>query len=181
MGLDAYEVLIVPGLDNSGPEHWQTIWQSQLPAARRVEQADWSHPKRGPWTESLVDAIARATRPVVLVAHSLGVHVVAHAVAHSRPVVKGAFLVCPPDVERADITPIAPDFAPILRAPLGFPSVVVASRDDPYSSFERVAAMARGWASDVVDVGDAGHVNVARGFGPWPEGLAHLGAFVARL
>jgi uncharacterized protein len=33
-------VLILPGLDNSGPEHWQTHWQKQNPHFVRVEQRD---------------------------------------------------------------------------------------------------------------------------------------------
>ncbi|RVB59940.1 alpha/beta hydrolase, partial [Mesorhizobium sp. M7A.F.Ca.CA.002.04.1.1] len=40
------DILIVPGYTNSGPDHWQSRWQSKLSTARRVEQAEWSKPVR---------------------------------------------------------------------------------------------------------------------------------------
>ncbi len=98
------DILIVPGLGNSGPDHWQSRWERKLPTAQRVEQADWNAPDREGWVGTLCAAIAAARRPVVLVAHSLGCMTVALAAAElARNAVRGAFLVAPADVERPDM------------------------------------------------------------------------------
>jgi predicted alpha/beta hydrolase family esterase len=181
MKISECDVLTVPGLDGSGPEHWQTLWEARIARARRVEQVDWSHPKRDAWVAPLVRAVDTASRPVVIVAHSLGSFVVVHAARAIGARVAGAFLVCPPDIERPDLTPVAPDFLPLPTGVLPFPSIVVLSRDDPYATFERGESFARGWGAETVDVGRAGHVNVASGFGPWGEGLVMFERFVERL
>ncbi|HKU44709.1 MAG TPA: alpha/beta hydrolase, partial [Polyangiales bacterium] len=36
------DVLIIPGLGGSGPQHWQTRWE-QLHGYRRVEQREWDN------------------------------------------------------------------------------------------------------------------------------------------
>jgi predicted alpha/beta hydrolase family esterase len=177
------DILIVPGLDGSGPDHWQSRWEQKLSSARRVEQDDWSAPRLGPWQERLLESVAAARRPVVLVAHSLGVILVAHtALMLTGGGVRGALLVCPPDVERAD-TPeaIGHDFAPVPHDPLPFPSLLVASRNDPFCSFERAEDFAYAWGSALVDAGLAGHVNAESGFGPWPEGLMRFAGFMKGL
>src|SRR4051794_2700815 len=93
------EILIVPGLTSSGPDHWQSRWQQKLSTARRVEQDDWERPQRDAWTARLVQAVEAAAKPVVLVAHSLGVVAVAHAAPSFRlGKVGGAFLVALPDI-----------------------------------------------------------------------------------
>jgi len=38
--------LIVPGLDNSGPDHWQSLWESRRDDCRRVDLGCWSEPDR---------------------------------------------------------------------------------------------------------------------------------------
>ena len=177
------DILIVPGYENSGPEHWQSRWERQLSTARRVEQRDWSAPMREEWVRRIVRAVERATRPVVLVAHSLGVVAVAHA-APRLPAgkVKGAFLVGLPDVEPEDFEPaIDRAFAPIPRDPLPFPSVLVASRTDPFGAYEKAEDIAYAWGSAIVDAGDSGHLNTASGHGPWPEGLMRFAGFLKRL
>jgi hypothetical protein len=174
-------VLIVPGLDNSGPTHWQSLWQEEVVGAERVEQADWSQPTLGEWTASLAEAVRR--RPgAVLVAHSLGCALVAHlmAVTGGRGAA-GAFLVAPADVDvAARAGRLAPGFAPMPRAVLPVPAVVVASRNDPFVAFDRAQAFARGWGARFIDLGHAGHINVASGHGSWPEGRALLEDLVAR-
>lgn len=177
------DILMVPGLGGSGPDHWQTRWQDRLSTARRVEQAAWDEPDRALWTERLVDDVSACRRPVVLVAHSLGVVTVAHAAA-SLPaeVVRGAFLVAMPDVERDDLEPASlRDFAPLPRDPLPFPSLMVASRDDPYCEYGRAEDVSYDWGAAIVDAGEAGHLNAAGGFGPWPEGLMRFAGFLRRL
>jgi predicted alpha/beta hydrolase family esterase len=177
------DILIIPGHGNSGPDHWQTRWERQLSTARRIEQADWDAPRRDDWADRIVKEIGRAKRPVVLVAHSLGVAAVAHAAARLEPgQVRGAFLVGLPDVENPDLIPeVELDFGPIPRDPLPFPSVLVASRTDPYCSYEKAEDIAYAWGSAIVDAGDSGHLNTASGHGPWPEGLMRFAGFLKRL
>jgi predicted alpha/beta hydrolase family esterase len=115
-------------------------------------------------------------QPVVLVAHSLGCVLVAAWARFSRHAHKasGALLVALGDVEQPGLAPALPGWAPILREPLPFPSLLVASRDDPYCSFERAAGLARDWGSRLVDAGARGHLNAESGLGDWPEGHALL-------
>lgn len=175
------DIVVVPGYTDSGPDHWQTRWQRKLSTARRVEQDDWVRPVREAWMARLVETVARCQRPVVLVAHNLGVIVVAHAAASLREV-RGAFLVAPADVEQADL-PEAIDrsFAPIPCDPLPFPSLLVASRSDPYCAYRRAEDLAFAWGSALLDAGEAGHINAAGGYGPWPEGLMRFAGFLKRL
>lgn len=184
MKLVEASILIVPGWSGSGPEHWQTRWQAKMPNARRVEQDDWFRPVLHRWLARLVEAVEEAPRPVVLVAHSAGVPLVAHA-APRLPSgrVAGAFLVAPPS--EANLLALEgmsdPDFAPFPRAPLPFPAVLVASRNDPLCDFTDADAFAAAWGADLVDAGEAGHINSASGHGPWPEGLMRLGRLLSRL
>jgi uncharacterized protein len=167
-------VLVLPGYQDSGPEHWQSLWERAVPDVRRVVQRDWESPDRDEWVATLDRAIAGASAPPVLVAHSLGCLAVVHWAARHRAPVHGALLVAPPDVERPDFLPAARSFGPIPRHPLPFPSVVVASADDPYADLDRARGFARAWGSELVDLGPAGHINTAAGFGPWPAGEALL-------
>ena len=176
------DILIVPGYTNSGPEHWQTRWQSKLSTARRVEQAEWSKPVREDWTANIIEAVNAAERPVVLVAHSLGVPAMVHGIPEFRNPVAGAFLVAPPDVANPDIRPRhLMTFGPYPRDPLPFPSITIASRNDPYCAFEVAEDIAAAWGSKFIDAGEAGHLNAEAGFGPWPEGSMTFARFLSRL
>ena len=177
------DILFLPGFTGSGPDHWQTRWASKLSTATRIEQDDWDHPEPDLWTARVVEAIEAATRPVVIVAHSLGVVTLVHA-APRLPAgrVQGAFLVAPADVEEPGLKPEhLAAFAPIPHDPLPFPSILVASRTDPYCSYERAEELGYAWGSVVVDAGEAGHINVESGFGPWPEGLMRFAGFMRQL
>lgn len=175
-------ILIVPGLGNSGDAHWQTRWQQKLSTARRVEQPDWDAPAREHWTRNLAEAVNGSDRPAILIGHSLGVATVVQAVPQFRQRVAGAFLVAPPDLENPDLDPPAIlGFGPYPRAPLPFPSILVASRNDPYCSYEVAEDIAGAWGSLFVDAGESGHLNTASGHGPWPEGSMTFAQFVSRL
>ena len=164
-------VLVLPGLGNSGPAHWQTLWQQDLPEARRVEQADWDRPDPVDWEARLAGAVTTCASPPVLVAHSLSCVVVARWARRRSAPVKAALLVAPSDVESLERTPEeVRGFAPVPRDPLPFRSIVVASRDDPFVAFARAEAFAASWGAEFVDAGAAGHLNTASGHGPWPEG-----------
>ncbi|MDG2522535.1 alpha/beta hydrolase [Caulobacter segnis] len=167
-------ILILPGLHGSEEDHWQSQWERLLPQAERVVQADWSDPLRTDWLLRLDRALER--RPgAFLVAHSLGCALVAHhAELTGGQSVAGALLVAPADVERPGAREPLTRFAPLPRKALPFPSVLVASRDDPWMAFSRARALAEHWGSRFVDVGPLGHINVAAGVGPWIDGLRHL-------
>ena len=96
--------------------------------------------------------------------------------------IAGGFFVAPPSEDRiTSIAAIDPRFAPVPTAPLPFPTVLVASRDDPYSSFSEAEDMAYAWGSAIADAGLSGHINVASGYGPWPEGLMRFAGFLKNL
>ena len=180
------EILFVPGLDDQGPDHWITRWEERLKTARRVERGDAG---RDEWTARIQAAVAAATLPVVIVAHSVGAAAVAHAASgFAEGVVRGAFLVSAPSeaalqtmAQRDLVVRVDPAFAPLPRAPLPFPSLLVASRDDPHSAYDDMADLALDWGSQIVDAGAAGHIDPSSGHGPWPEGLMRFGAFLARI
>jgi hypothetical protein len=175
------DLLFLAGLNGSGPDHWQTRWRGKLPTARLVEQADWDNPDLDDWVGAVIAASRSATRPVVFIAHSLGVTTLAHAAAGLPPgVVKGAFLVAPPADEALAAAGVAA-FAPTPLAPLPFPSLLVASRNDPYGVQELAEAKAARWGSRLVSAGEAGHINAESGHGPWPEGLLQFAGFIKSL
>ena len=165
---------MIPGWGNSGPRHWQTLWELANPAFRRVEQRDWEWPDRDEWLSTIDAAIRGASEPPILVAHSLGCIAIAHwCQAHaSRRAreVAGAMLVAPADVEGVFAPEPVRGFAPVPLVHLGFPSIVVASRTDDYVSFERARVFADAWGSTLSDAGDAGHINTDAGYGEWPAG-----------
>jgi predicted alpha/beta hydrolase family esterase len=176
------DILIIPGYTNSGPEHWQTRWQGKLSTARRVEQAEWSKPVLEDWVGELARAVNEAEKPVVLVAHSLGVATAVQALPQFRNRVAGGFFVAPPDVANPAIRPKhLMTFGPYPREPLPFPSIVVASRNDPFSSFEAAEDIAGAWGSLFLDAGESGHINAESGHGPWPEGSMTFAQFMTRL
>ena len=171
-------ILTVPGLGNSGPTHWQTLWERTRDDTVRVDLGMWDTPHRNAWVTKLDQAVRGAQAPVVLVGHSLGCLAIAWwATLSPQPYgwpVAGALLVAPADVDRHDGPPELAGFAPAPATLLPFPSIVVASRDDPWIRYERAQALANAWGSHLVDAGSAGHINAASGVGDWAEGQALL-------
>ena len=167
-------VLLIPGLNDSGPDHWQTRWEQSLPRAARVELGMWDDPHRNTWVNQLNLAIHRAERPVILVAHSLGCITVAWWNEYERPgadgPVVGALLVAPPDVDRPGLDPRLARFGACPRSELPFPSILAASRNDPHCAIRPAIALARDWGSRFADVGEVGHINAQSGLGEWAEG-----------
>lgn len=167
-------VLIVPGLNNSGPNHWQTIWEYGRPDSHRVDLGMWSNPHRNTWVNKLNLAIRSANRPVVLVAHSLGCLAVAWWAEYERPAygnpVVGALLVAPPDVDRPGLDPRLATFGACPRRPLPFPGFLVASHDDPYCKYRTARVLANDWDCRFADAGAVGHINAESQLGDWPFG-----------
>ena len=169
-------VLLLPGWQGSGPQHWQMRWAA-LHGHTVVEQDDWLRPRRGDWLARLDEVVVDTPgcgADIVLAAHSLGCIQVAAWAAVSRYTarIRGALLVAPGDVERADLREQIPGWAPIVRQRLPFAATLVGSRNDPYCDLARARALAQDWGAHWVDLGDAGHINADSGLGDWPEGLA---------
>ncbi|WP_332778332.1 RBBP9/YdeN family alpha/beta hydrolase [Polaromonas sp.] len=179
--MKASNVLILPGWQNSGPDHWQSRWE-RTHAYQRVEQHDWMRPLRGDWIARLEDVLlacdVERDGPAVLVAHSLGCMHIAAWASHSKNThrVKGALLVAPPDVERDDVRQMLPGWAPVPRLLLPFKTVVFASSDDPFCAPERALLFAAAWGAELIDAGPRGHLNAESGLGDWPEAHARLRA-----
>ena len=169
--MNTAHVLLLPGWQNSGPDHWQSRWQAAH-GYLRVEQHDWLRPLRGDWIARLEDLLLQRDEPAVLVAHSLGCLLVAAWAAHSRNThrIKAALLVAPGDAEREALRPILSSWSPIPLQKLPFKSILVGSRNDPYCSFERSRQFACAWGADFIDQGNAGHINAESGLGDWPAG-----------
>jgi len=167
-------LLTLPGLNNSGPDHWQSFWEEKRDDCLRVDLGMWERPHRNTWLGKLDAAIGSASAPVILVAHSLGCHAVAWwnrlADPRNKAKVAGALLVAPPSVENlGPASPLAA-FAPLMRERLAFPSILAASRNDDYASFGHSRKMARLWGSRLISAGWVGHINADSGLGSWPYG-----------
>lgn len=172
------QFLIVPGLGDSGPGHWQTLWAESGPSYRRVVQQDFDRPARAAWIAGLAAGLRSRPGPTVLVGHSLGCVAIAawaaSATAGELARVRGALLVAPADDDVLGL------LGGVSLAPLPFAATVVASSDDPYCRLARARGFADAWGADFVDHGPSGHLNVAAGFGAWPRGERLLAALVAR-
>ncbi len=181
MDRDPHEpsVLILPGIGNSGSDHWQSLWEKQNPAFRRVQQRDWDHPEKDEWVKAIELVVGQARGDVILVAHSLACLAVAHWASGSGKRVKAALLVAVPDPEGAHFPRGARGFSPVPLKPFGFSSIVVASTDDPYGSLEHSRRCADAWGARLVAVGAVGHINAQSGLGDWLEGFELLQELIA--
>ena len=172
-------VLIVPGLRDHVAEHWQTLLAAKLPRVRSVPPMGRTDLLCAARVEAIDRELMSISGPVIIVAHSGGVIMLAHWAARlnrTRRPIRGALLATPPDFE----SPMpegyptmealaAAGWLPVPRQPLPFPSIVAASRNDPLGKMDRVAALAQAWGSRLVDLGEVGHLNPASGFGEWPQ------------
>ncbi len=172
-----YRVLVAPGLQGSGPEHWQSRWERLYPAFERVEQADWTTPDLPRWSARLGEVLAQDNKPAVIVAHSFGCLTTVHRAAalaredgSSRIV--AALLVAPADPEKFNVRED-------VQFRLPFPALVVGSSNDPWMSAERARHWARVWGAQFLNAGALGHINAESGLDDWLEGQALLQQLVA--
>lgn len=167
------DILFMAGA-HSEPDHWMARWESRLPNAQRAQPAG---PNPGDLAQSVADLVAlgeSATRPIVVIAHSCGVIHTVNAAPWLSRAVRAAFLVGPVDPASPAGAALCDDASPMPLDPLPFPSILVASRTDPYCTFGRAESFASGWRSLLIDAGEAGHLDAESGRGPWPEGLLLL-------
>lgn len=167
--------LIVPGLGNSGPEHWQTYFQQSGSNFFRIEQREWDAPNCDDWTKTIDEKVKEYDlSTVVLIGHSLGCATIAHWAKKYQRQIKGAMLVAPSDLEAPQYTFPAKGFAPIPLDGIAFKTIVVASANDDWVSLERAKYFADHWGSEFINIGNAGHINVASGHTHWEAGLKIL-------
>ena len=181
------DILILPGYGGADPGHWQQRLAQKLSAARIVEQADRDMGSLAAAVGVVEAALKGASKPVVFVTHSAGGQLLAHAMQmiadHDvKAKARGGFLVAPPcDDALKRLQGLDPAFVPTPRGPLPFPSILVASSNDPHATLEQSADIALAWGSQFAEAGEAGHINVASGHGPWPEGLMRFAGFLSKL
>ncbi|MEY4561973.1 MAG: hypothetical protein RLZZ618_1250 [Pseudomonadota bacterium] len=160
---DPVRVLIIPGLHNSGPAHWQTWLEAHFKRSVRVEQSDWNTTDLAAWVLSIEDSLAaHPGSRWVAVAHSFGCLALARYLSQGGQGVHSALLVAPADPDKFDVAPLLP------QGPLAVPSVVVGSESDPWMQVDQARAWARTWQSQFINLGDAGHINTEAGYGPLP-------------
>ncbi|HVL07687.1 MAG TPA: alpha/beta hydrolase, partial [Burkholderiaceae bacterium] len=181
-----FRVLTVPGLYGSGPGHWQSRWEALHPDWQRVEQKDWSQPSLYLWAERVGQVVAQARHAVpggagkvLLLAHSFGClaslrYVLDSALEDPMPIA-GMLLVAPADPEKFGVGPLLP------QGPLPFPTIVAASRNDPWVPQPVAFGWATLWGSEKIDLGVAGHVNADSGLGDWPLGLSLVERLIQRI
>jgi predicted alpha/beta hydrolase family esterase len=173
-------VLIVPGLRDHVDTHWQTLLAKKLSKVKVVPpmgREDLGCAKR---VAAIEEAVSSMRDPVLIVAHSGGCITVAHWALSSKYLdqVCGAVLAVPPDFE----TPMpegypsisalnAGAWLPVPRQRLPFRSLVCTSRNDPLASGESAQKLAKCWQSEIIDLGEVGHLNPASGYGEWPMAL----------
>jgi len=163
-------VLVLPGIGNSGPQHWQSLWELRHPTWQRVNLGNWDSPVCDDWIRSLECAVKACLSPPLLVAHSLACLLVAHWARRTPLVLAGAFLVAVPEPQSTNFPVTAKGFAPVPLVPFAFRSLVVASANDPIGSLSHARHCARSWGSSFIDIGQAGHINADSGHGKWKEG-----------
>ncbi|MFD3540984.1 RBBP9/YdeN family alpha/beta hydrolase [Streptomyces sp. NPDC058662] len=175
--------VVIPGIDGSDEQHWQSRWEARWgAAAARTAPASWSEPDLSDWTaavQTAYESVAGRDRQVVLVAHSLGCWAAAHWLEQARPEGVAAFLVAPPN-PRGPAFPAraaATFLDPPIR-PLPCRSMVVASDDDPYCDAPAAASFARGWQAELHLVTGHGHINSGSALGDWRTGRELLDGLV---
>lgn len=166
---------IIPGLGNSGPDHWQTHFEHSGNNFHRINQQEWDAPASKDWIEKIESTLINYDlSTVVLIGHSLGCAAIANWANAYKKTIKGALLVAPSDLEapRYNFPTIGFDHVPLTK--INFKTIVVASNNDEWVSLERAALFADHWGSEFINIGDAGHINAVSGYGKWPEGLEIL-------
>jgi len=169
------QILLHPGLGNSGPKHWQSWWEKRFPSFKRIQQSEWDQPALIDWMETL-DKEVNSYDPgnVIIVAHSLACCTVVNWASQYKRIIRGALLVAPSDTESEIYPNGTTGFTPMPLKKLPFPSIVVMSTDDEYVSIDRAKTFASAWGSELVNIGHAGHVNSDSNLGFWEFGLELL-------
>jgi predicted alpha/beta hydrolase family esterase len=169
------QYFIVPGIGNSGPEHWQTYFEKSGTNFNRIIQQEWNAPVCKDWIETIDKTISPVElSSVILIGHSLGCSAIAHWATHYNRKIRGALLVAPSDPEAPHYNFPITGFNPVPRNRIDFKTIIVTSSNDQWVTLDRAKYFADKWGSELINIGDAGHINVASGHGEWKQGLEIL-------
>jgi len=174
--------LIVPGVGGSEYDHWQSWLQRQLMSCSRVQQKDWNLPILKDWIEQFVKTVRPIKEDIQIVAHSFGCLTTIAALAQHPELnakIKKLVLVAPANPARFGDAGFARDSnndyaAYFQQLKISVPTTMIISENDPWLGFEDAQNLAKAWKQKPVSVGLAGHINVASGYGPFPEIFKHL-------
>jgi predicted alpha/beta hydrolase family esterase len=165
-------VILIPGIHNSGPGHWQSLWQLRHPDVTRLSQHNWDQPVCEEWVASLDRAVVQAAVPPILVAHSLGCLVATRWAARSPRSAHAMLLVAVPDPDGPEFPREAVGFSAIPPSLNVSRIVVVSSANDPYATQAFTEACVRTWNARHINLGNRGHINAESGMEDWAEGWA---------
>jgi predicted alpha/beta hydrolase family esterase len=169
------QILIHPGLGNSGEQHWQTLWEKRYPQFSRVAQQEWDAPVCKTWISTIDETVMRhEPGSVILVGHSLACCAIGYWSQQFQRKIKGALLVAPSDTEADSYPAGTTGFTPMPLVRLPFPTITVMSTNDPYVQIDRAKAFAQAWGSELINIGNAGHINADSKLGFWEFGLELL-------
>lgn len=157
-------LLIIPGLHDSGPAHWQTWLEQQYRDAQRVRQRDFSLPELDRWAERIHARLESAgSGEWVAVAHSFGCLALArHLQLQPDSPIREALFVAPAEPDKFGLAEQLPHHR------LSRPSSLIASQNDPWMSAASALRWATRWGSHYSNLGAVGHINSESGFGPFP-------------
>lgn len=176
--------LFLAGYGNSTGDHWQARWFNLFPNSLWVEQ-NWDQPNRDDWIANIQACLSETTEPLVVICHSLGCLALVEWISQFPDTVQekilGAFLVAVPDACASEFPTAIKGFSSPPMSHLQIPSLMISSANDPYCSEGRSAEFAEAWGANLIRVGPKGHINLAAGYGDWPEGEGYLRSFLATL
>lgn len=169
--------IIVPGVGGSDYDHWQSWLQRQLMSCFRVQQQDWNAPLLSSWVKNFVDTVAKVNEPIQVIAHSFGCLTAVSALNEYPELtqkIKKMVLVAPANPARFGEQGFARDSSNDYSAyfhqlKLKVPCEMIISENDPWLNFEDAKQLAKAWNLRPHNLGQVGHINVASGFGPFPE------------
>jgi len=166
----------LPGLGGSDKEHWQSRFEKILPNCKRIEQINWDEPNKEEWIDTIDNAVkGYDLSKVVFISHSLGGIALSHWANTYNKKIKGALIVAPPNLDNVSTDIGLDSFLPVPKGKIDFPTLFIASSNDPWAELEASEQLAQSWGSEFVNVGNAGHINTDSGLGEWNEGLSLLG------
>ena len=169
--------VIVPGVGGSEHDHWQSWLQRQLKSCSRVQQQDWNKPVLHEWIEQFVKTVQAIQEPIQIVAHSFGCLTTVAALAQHPELnqnIKNLVLVAPANPARFGDAGFAResqnDYQQYFhQLKLQVPTQMIISENDPWLNFQDALQLAKAWKIKPKNLGQVGHINVASGFGPFPE------------
>lgn len=168
---EMFTVILVPGLRDSDEHHWQSCWSRRFPLWKRIRQRNWRDPDIDGWISAIRREDFTCQRPAILVGHSFGALAACRLVQTQTLPVAGLVLVAPAEPSLFELEDR------VLPRALPTHSIMFVSHNDPLMSFKRAQFWSECWGARLIDIGDAGHINTAAGFGEWEYGLAQLADF----